>query len=358
VVARVPAKLRYSPAVTTPPTPAGWYLDPDGSGGQRYWDGSAWTEHRSPATPGPAQPTAAAEPPGSEQPTAVVQIPPAGPHVGAHRTHDQEPQAEPAPPPEPEPAPPPEPEPGPTAVLDLGSTAPSEHSTTPVVPPTPPAEPSYFASPLEPTPSGEAGAPDDRRRLIIWFGTACAALLAVLALVVVYGVFIHKDNTTQLSSGPSATSKSATQTTSGNGGSSGTKTTSESPTSVPSAGAVTDGNFSFEVTQVETAPSVKYGDAPVQKTAQGEFLIVHMTVTNTGAMSATFLGALQKLKAGGTAYSIDDEATFYLNGGMAELNPGDQSALAIAFDVPQGTTPESLEVHGDPMSAGAEVPIP
>ena len=341
--------MRYSPAVTTPPTPAGWYPDPDGSGGQRYWDGSAWTEHRSPATPGPAQPTAAAEPPGSEQPTAVVQIPPAGPHVGAHRASEQEPQAEPAPLPEPEP--------GPTAVLDLGSTAPSEHSTTPVVPPTPPAEPSYFATPLDPTPSGEAGAPDDRRRLIIWFGAACAALLAVLALVVVYGVFIHKDNTTQLSSGPGATSKSATQTTSGNGGSSGTKTTSESPTSVPSAGAVTDGNFSFEVTQVETAPSVKYGDAPVQKTAQGEFLIVHMTVTNTGAMSATFLGTLQKLKAGGTTYSIDDEATFYLNGGMAELNPGYQSALAIAFDVPQGTTPESLEVHGDPMSAGAEVPI-
>jgi hypothetical protein len=249
------------------------------------------------------------------------------------------------------------PEPGPTAVLGLGSTVPGEQPTAQVIPPTPPAEPSYFGTPLEPPPSGEAGAPDDRRRLIIWFGAACAALLAVLALVVVYGVFIHKDNTTQIASGSSATSKSATPTTSGSGRSSETNTTGESPTSVPSAGAVTDGNFSFEVTEVETAPSVKYGDAPVQKTAQGEFLIVHMTVTNTGAMSATFLGTLQKLKAGGTTYSIDDEATFYLNGGMAQLNPGDQTALAIAFDVPQGTTPESLEVHGDPMSAGAEVPI-
>ncbi|OBK28472.1 hypothetical protein A5634_20520 [Mycobacterium asiaticum] len=26
--------------------PAGWYVDPDGSPGQRYWDGQRWTSHR------------------------------------------------------------------------------------------------------------------------------------------------------------------------------------------------------------------------------------------------------------------------------------------------------------------------
>lgn len=26
--------------------PAGWFVDPDGSGGQRYWDGTKWTKHR------------------------------------------------------------------------------------------------------------------------------------------------------------------------------------------------------------------------------------------------------------------------------------------------------------------------
>ena len=112
--------------MTTPPTPAGWYPDPDGSGGQRYWDGSEWTEHRAPATPEPAEPPATTEPPGSEQPTTVVPLAgseqpttvvplagseqpttvvplaPSGNHVGAHRAPDSTPEPEAAPPSEPE----------------------------------------------------------------------------------------------------------------------------------------------------------------------------------------------------------------------------------------------------------------
>jgi hypothetical protein len=250
-------------------------------------------------------------------------------------------------------------------VIGLGSSVSSEQPTTPVIPQTPQAEPSYASAPLEPPtyggqpPSGEPPAQDPRRRLIIWFGAACAALLAVLVLVVIYGVFIHKDNTIQASSGPGSTSKSATPTTSsGNGWGSSTETASESPTTASGSGPqASDGGLTFAVTGVETAPLVQYQDAPVEKTAQGEFLIVHMNVLNSGDQPATFLGTLQKLKAGGTTYSIDDEATFYLNDGLAELNPSDSADVAIAFDVPPGTTPESLEVHGDPISAGAEIPL-
>jgi len=35
-------------------TPAGWYPDPSGSGQQRYWDGSQWTEHYTPGAGAPA----------------------------------------------------------------------------------------------------------------------------------------------------------------------------------------------------------------------------------------------------------------------------------------------------------------
>jgi hypothetical protein len=44
-----------------PSAPAGWY--PDGQGGQRWWDGTRWTEHTQPAQgPAPAAPTGAVDP--------------------------------------------------------------------------------------------------------------------------------------------------------------------------------------------------------------------------------------------------------------------------------------------------------
>ncbi len=44
-------------------TPAGWYPDPDGSSGQRYFDGQSWTEHRAaPAVEAPPREAAAAAP--------------------------------------------------------------------------------------------------------------------------------------------------------------------------------------------------------------------------------------------------------------------------------------------------------
>ncbi len=39
-------------SVPTAP-PSGWYADPDGSGGQRYWDGEHWTTRRQPKQPTP-----------------------------------------------------------------------------------------------------------------------------------------------------------------------------------------------------------------------------------------------------------------------------------------------------------------
>lgn len=45
------------PSLTTSPVP-GWYLDPQGNGLYRYWDGAAWTAHTAPvaAPPVPSPP--------------------------------------------------------------------------------------------------------------------------------------------------------------------------------------------------------------------------------------------------------------------------------------------------------------
>jgi hypothetical protein len=251
-------------------------------------------------------------------------------------------------------------------VIDLASV-PSEQATSVIrtqptygEQPPPTEQPSYGEQPTygEQPLAGEPPAQDPRRKLLIGFGAACAALLAILVVVLVYAFFLHKDNTVQIGSGPTSTSKSATPTTSTSSSWGGTKTASESPTTASGSGPqASDGGLTFAITGTETAPSVQYQDAPVEKTAQGEFFIVHMTVLNSGDGPGTFLGTLQKLKAGGTVYAIDDEATAYLNGTYADVNPGDTADVAIAFDVPPGTTPDSIEVHGEPMGAGVDVPL-
>ncbi|MGY1812909.1 phospholipid scramblase-related protein [Blastococcus sp. SYSU D00820] len=61
--------------MTQPPPPPGWYPDPAGSGGTRWWDGQGWTEHVQQPAPPPPPPVAATPPP----PPPPVQAPPPPP---------------------------------------------------------------------------------------------------------------------------------------------------------------------------------------------------------------------------------------------------------------------------------------
>jgi hypothetical protein len=49
-VAEIAARESIAAALTAPQVPpAGWFADPSGAGGLRWWNGTAWTEHTHPA---------------------------------------------------------------------------------------------------------------------------------------------------------------------------------------------------------------------------------------------------------------------------------------------------------------------
>ncbi|MGV0715817.1 DUF4352 domain-containing protein [Mycolicibacterium sp. XJ662] len=174
---------------------------------------------------------------------------------------------------------------------------------------------------------------DDVRRLVISYAAACSALLAVLVFVVVYGLFI---NTTAIVAGEEFETETPAQAIATSGW--------VAPPKASPVDAGVDGPMSFTVRGYEADEA-------------GERVVVNLTVSNVGDAPATFLGAYQTLKADGAVYSIDDEATSALGGGVAELAPGGKADVALAFAVPAGTVPGTVELHADSVSEGVELAL-
>ncbi|PPJ06387.1 DUF4352 domain-containing protein [Nocardia cyriacigeorgica] len=160
------------------------------------------------------------------------------------------------------------------------------------------------------------------------------------------------------SSDSDATFTSAANPEPGKPGESGKPAGQDSDTA-PAGASVRDGKFEFTVTAVDP-PISTIGDNPyMQKTAQGEYILVHVTVTNIGDRPQTYFSSNQKL--------FDDQGRRYENDTMAELNvnehlstpinPGNSVDVTIVFDVPVGTVPAALQLHDSMFSGGAKVAL-
>ena len=241
-------------------TPAGWYPDPDGTGGQRYFNGESWTEHRTP---------------GAQAPPVAFAAAPTGTKSG----------------------------PDPKVLIGIGAA------------------------------------------VVVLIGVIVAAVVLTMSTKTGEDSVTHKPAEASASSEPASKTESATE--------------EPDPTETQAAGAgeeVRDGNFSFVIAGIERVDAVADPEFPeIQKTAQGEFVIVKMTVTNIGTEPQTFFASFNTLSDGSTVYQSDDEAWIYLGNTLADLNPGDSIDTAVVFDVPKGTDVESIELHDGPFSDGVTV---
>lgn len=340
--------------MTTPPTTAGWYPDPDGSGGQRHWDGAAWTTERTDTGDAAT---------GAEETAAwPVELPPwpedmkmpswddagkAEPVIPVEETLIEEPVAE-------------------GSAVEETAVEDPEPSDQPAVVIPVPEQPTLvipmLAAPPEPVAVASAAAPtmpDTPARPLKWYLAGAAALLVVLVGVLVWA-FAFADP------GTGTTEATGAGETAGTAETAGTGPTTDSADPPESTGGGTtgagvqalDGDVTITSNGVEITPTVSAADNDLLTTsASGQFVVVRLTLLNNGELPATFLADQQVLTAGGQTYSAETESTFYLGGISAVLYPGQPVTVAFAYDVPPGTAPESLQVHGDLGSAGAIIEL-
>ncbi len=361
--------------MTTPPTTAGWYPDPDGSGGQRYWDGAAWTD-QPPDAAGPSD--------GSEETAAWPSELPPWPEDMEMPSWEDAGKAEPAADVE-EPAVAESEDPAVEDSAVEDSAEPSEDPAEPVVPadepdasseqkttvvplldqptaavtlPEPPAAPTF--PPPSDVPAfaaaapSEAGAPSNPLKKYL---AGVGALLVVLVGVLVWAfAFADRGTDSTEATGAGETSETAGTSAPATDSADPAGTTAEGPQAA--GGQTLDGEVAITNNGIEVTPTVTAADNDLlTKTASGEFVVVRLTLLNNGELPATFLADQQVLTAGGQTYNTETESTFYLGGISAVLYPGQPVDVAFAYDVPPGTAPESLLVHGDLASEGAVIEL-
>jgi Domain of unknown function (DUF4352) len=208
-------------------------------------------------------------------------------------------------------------------------------------------------TPSTPPQPAEPAAPLDRRaRLIRWYAIGVAVGIVLLVATVAWALLRDPSKTVDVSS-PSTSGTATAPAGQAQGA------PANLPAAAPSApGEVVNVNLAFQVTGVDSAPTVTSpADDLLTKEATGKFVIVSLVVRNTGNETSYYMSNQQKLKSGSDTFEADPEASNYLGSLYEELNPGDRAQVALVFDVPPGTVPDALEVHGDAVAPGTDLPL-
>ncbi|WP_159621423.1 DUF4352 domain-containing protein [Ruania rhizosphaerae] len=121
-----------------------------------------------------------------------------------------------------------------------------------------------------------------------------------------------------------------------------------------------DGQFEFVVSEIETGVE-QIGSEFLNTEAQGQFVLVHLSVTNIGNEAQHFFDSDQTmLDTEGREHSADSEAGIYLEDNdtlLNEINPGNTLEGVIVFDIPADATPAELELHDSAFSGGVTIAL-
>jgi hypothetical protein len=122
-----------------------------------------------------------------------------------------------------------------------------------------------------------------------------------------------------------------------------------------------DGKFAFTVTKVKKGVQ-KVGNEYFGDTAQGQFVILSVTVKNIGDEARTFTNGNQTLiDTKGREFDADPEASLWTDkeskSFLQQINPGNSVRGKLIYDVPRGTKLKAIELHDSMWSGGVTVPL-
>ncbi|MGV0677980.1 DUF4352 domain-containing protein [Mycolicibacterium fortuitum] len=125
---------------------------------------------------------------------------------------------------------------------------------------------------------------------------------------------------------------------------------------------VRDGKFEFVVKTVQPGLA-EIGDNPyLREKAQGQFVIVTLSVQNIGDRAQGFSPSNQKLiDTQGRSFESDSSAQIALGDSdipvWDDINPGNAVDVSLVYDMPVGAAPARIELHDSMFSGGVTVEL-
>jgi hypothetical protein len=160
-----------------------------------------------------------------------------------------------------------------------------------------------------------------------------------------------------------AANRGSNSTPAASGGGAPANTAPAAPQAAKIGTPVRDGKFQFTITSVSHAKSVGDTANGLGDTAQGEYTILHITVTNIGSQPQTLDDSSQYVyDASGRKYDASTSADMDLNSAsgsdsvfLNDINPGNTVKGELAFDMPAGLKAVKAELHDSAFSGGVIV---
>jgi hypothetical protein len=184
-----------------------------------------------------------------------------------------------------------------------------------------------------------------------WF--ARHKVMTVILAIIVIAIIGGASGGSKKDGASTSTTPSATPTT---------KADAKPAAATPKIGTVArDGKFEFTISAVKCGET-SVGSQYLNKTAQGQFCRMSLTIKNIGDKAQSIDANSQYLyNATNQQYKSDGTATIYASPDSSastwynDINPGNTVTGDIIFDIPKDQTAVTAELHDSAFSGGVKV---